>query len=137
MSYCGYCKMAENKTSVEYNLDENSDSDGYKNDDIWDNGSVVPDSDPFSSDIEVLSLWSFKVSSDHTEFGDKLDDNGPNTINDATVTANANIPNWTTKFTDIIEPFTQDSGACLPEKFDVSLATVLDYFNLLFKLGSI
>ena len=38
--------------------------------------------------------------------GDELDDNAPNTLNDA-VTANANIPNWTTNFTDItIEPFT-------------------------------
>ena len=67
-------------------------------------------------------------------FGDELDDNGPNTVNDATVTVNANIPNWTTNFTDKkIEPFTQDSGPCLPESFDVSVAMALDYFNLLFK----
>ena len=45
--------MAENNTSVEYNLDENSDSEGYKNKDIVDNESIVPDSDPDSSDIEV------------------------------------------------------------------------------------
>ena len=52
----------------------------------------------------------------------------------ATVTANANIPIWTTNFTDItIEPFTQDSGPSLPENFDVSVATTLDYFYLLFK----
>ena len=74
------------------------------------------------------------MSSDHTYFGNELDDNGPNTINDATVTANANIPSRTTNFTGItIEPFTQDSGPCLPENFDVSVATELDYFNLLFK----
>ena len=66
--------------------------------------------------------------------GDEFDDNGPNTINVATVTTNANIPNWTTNFTNItIGPFTQDSGPCLPENLDVSVATVLDYFNLLFK----
>ena len=29
--------MAENSTSVEHNLDENSDSEGYKNEDIGDN----------------------------------------------------------------------------------------------------
>ena len=30
------------------------------------------------------------------------------------------------------EPFTQDSGPCLSENFDVSVATALEYFNLLF-----
>ena len=61
-------------------------------------------------------MGSSKVSSDHMEFGDELDDNRPNTFNDATVTVNANIPNWTTNFTDItIETFTQDSGPSLPE----------------------
>ena len=105
--------MAENNTSVEYNLDENSDSEGYKNEDMGDNESIVQDSDPHSSDIQVLSVGSSEVSSDHTDFVDKLDDNWPNTINDATVTANANIPNWTTNFTDItIKPFTQDSDPC-------------------------
>ena len=43
--------MAENNTNVQYNFDENSDSDGYKNDDIEGNESIVPDSDPDSSDI--------------------------------------------------------------------------------------
>ena len=37
--------MAENNNSVEYNLDENSESEGYKNEDIGDNESIVPDSD--------------------------------------------------------------------------------------------
>ena len=31
MSYCGHHKMAENNTSVEYNHDENSNNEGYKN----------------------------------------------------------------------------------------------------------
>ena len=48
--------MAENITNVEYNLDENPDSEGYKNEDIGDNESIIPDSDPYSSDIEVSSL---------------------------------------------------------------------------------
>ena len=39
-----------------------------------------------------------------------------------------------TYFNDItVQPFTQDSGPCLPENFDVSVATALDYFKLLFK----
>ena len=63
--------------------------------------------------------------------GDEWDDNGPNTVSDATITASANIPNWTTNFTDIItEPFTQNRGTSLP-----SVAKRLGYFNLLIKLG--
>ena len=117
MSYCGYHKMAGNNTSVEYKFDEHSDSEGYKNEDIRDNESIVPDSDPDSSDIKVLSVGCSEVSSDHTDFGDELDDNGPNTVNDATVTANVNFPNCTTNFTYITtEPFTQDSGPCLSDK---------------------
>ena len=101
---------------------------------MGDNESIVPDSDPDSSDIEGLSVGSIEVSSDHTDFRDDLDDNGPNTVNDSSATATANITNWTTNFTDItIEPFTQDSGPSLPKNFDVSVATALDYFNLLFK----
>ena len=134
MSYCENLKVAENNTSMEYNIDENSDSEGYKKQDIGDNESIVPDSEPSFSDIEVLSVGSGGVSSDHTDLGVEWDDNGPNTVNDDTVTANANIPNWTTNFTDItIEPFTQDSGPTLSENFDVSVAIALDYFNLLFK----
>ena len=38
-----------------------------------------------------------------------MDNNGTNTVNDATVTANANIPDLTTNFTDITnEPFTRE-----------------------------
>ena len=56
-------------------------------------------------------MGSSEVTSVHTDFEDEWDDNGPNTVNDAIVTTNANIPNWTTNFTDItIKPFTQESG---------------------------
>ena len=58
---------------------------------IEDYASIVPDSDPNSSDTKVLSVQSNEVSSDHTDLGVELDDNGPNTVNDATVTANTNI----------------------------------------------
>ena len=101
--------MAENSGSAEYNLDENFDSEGYKNEDIEDSESIVPDSDPDSPNIEVSSVGSSEVSHDHTDFRDEWDDNGPNTVNDAAVTSNANIPNWTTYFTGVtIKPFTQD-----------------------------
>ena len=79
-------------------------------------------------------MGSSEVSSDHTDFEDEWDDNEPNTVNNATVIANANIPNLTTNFTDITtEPFTPDSSPSLPENFDVSIAAALNYFNLLFK----
>ena len=75
-------------------------------------------------------MGSSEVSSDHTDFGDECGDNGPNTINDATVNANVNIPNWTTNFTDIpIEPFTQDSGHSLPEKCHLSVETALGFLQ--------
>ena len=77
--------MAKTNTSMEHNLDENSDRKGYRNEDMGDNKSIILDSD--SSDTEVLSVGSNEVSSDHTDLGDELDDNGPNTVNDATVTA--------------------------------------------------
>ena len=87
--------MAENNTSPEYNPDKNSDFEGNNNEDTRDNESMAPDSVPDSLDIEVSSLGSSDISSDHTDFGDEQDDNGPNTFNDATVIANVNIPNWT------------------------------------------
>ena len=107
-----------------------------KNEDIGDNESGVLDSDLDSSDIEVYSVGSFDIFNDHTDFGDGWNVNGLNTVNGATVIANANIPNWITNFTDItVEPFTQNAGPSLPKNFDVSVATALDYFILLFKLG--
>ena len=77
--------MAESNASAEYNLDENLKVRAMK---IQKIRSIVPDSDPNSSDIEVLLVWSSEVSGHHTEFEDELDDNGPNTVNDATVTTN-------------------------------------------------
>ena len=107
---------------------------GYKNKNTGDNESIVLDSDPDSSDTEVSSEGSSEISSDHIDFGNEWDDNGPNTVNHGIVTANANIPSWTTNLTDItIQPLTQDSGPSLPENFDISVATVLDYINSLFK----
>ena len=51
-------------------------------------------------------MGSTDVSSYHTDLGDEWDDNGPNIVNDATVTANEIIPNQTSNFTDITaEPF--------------------------------
>ena len=133
--FCGYLKIAENNINEAYNLNIDSDSDGSSNQDITNNESIVPDYDSDSSDIEVSLVRSSEVSNDHTDFGDEWDDNGPNAVNDATITDNVKIPNWTPNFTDLTsEPFTKDSGPSLPENFDVSVAAALDFFNLLFKL---
>ena len=86
--------MAENNTSAEYNPNENFDFESHINEDIGDDESKVPDSDPDSLDIEVSSTGSSDVSSEHTDFGDEEDDNGPDTSNNATVTPNENIHNW-------------------------------------------
>ena len=105
VSYCAYFKMAENNTSAEYNCDENSSNEGYQNEDMGDSESIVPDTDPTSSDTEASSVGSIEVSSEHTDFRNECDDNWPNIVNDATVTANVNIPNWITNFTDrTLEP---------------------------------
>ena len=84
--------------------------------------------------MKFLHWECTEISSDHTDFRDEWDDNGPNSVYDTTVTASADILSWTTNFTDITtEPFTEDSGPSLPENFDVSVAASLYYFNLLFK----
>ena len=84
--------------------------------------------------MEVSSVGSREASSDHTDFGDEWDDKELTLLMMTSVKANANIPNWTNYFTDITTTcYTQDSGPSLPENFDVSVATALDYFNLLFK----
>ena len=83
---------------MEYNLDENSNSEGYKNEDTGDNVSTVLDSMPDSSDIEVLQLGLVKFLAIILIWG--MDGNGSNTVDTTTVTASANIPNWTTKFND-------------------------------------
>ena len=48
--------MAENNASVDFNLDENSDNKACRNENIGYNESIVPDSDPNSSDIEFLVI---------------------------------------------------------------------------------
>ena len=63
--------MAKWNFSVEYYLDENSVSDGYKNEDIGDIESIVLDSDSDSSVIEVSSVGPREISNDHTDFGDE------------------------------------------------------------------
>ena len=41
---------------------------------------------------------------------------------------------WSTNFGNVtVDPFEQDSGPNLPENFDVSAATPLNYFELLYK----
>ena len=77
---------------------------------------MVLDCCPKSSYIEVCLVRSSEVSSDHPDFGDEQDDNGPINVNDAMVTTNTNIHNWSINFTDITnELLMQKSGLSLPE----------------------
>ena len=69
--------MAKNNTSAKYNPEESFAFEGYNNEYIGDNESVVPDSDLDLSDIEASFVVSSEVSSYHTDFGDYQDDNGP------------------------------------------------------------
>ena len=64
--------MAEDNPSVDYNPNENSCFGDYNNNnkDIGDKESIVPDSDPDSLNIEVSSVASNEVSSDHTNLSD-------------------------------------------------------------------
>ena len=101
-----------------------SDFEGFTEEDLAVNISVVPDSDTHSSDIEVSSVGS----SDISDFGASEDENAEN--------LNANVPNltWTTNFGVVtVDLFEQDNGPNLPENFDVSPATSLNYYEFLFK----
>ena len=56
--------MAENNISVDYTLDEKSHSEGFKNEEIGDNESIVPDPDPNSPDqcglvtfLVIILIW--------------------------------------------------------------------------------
>ena len=117
--------MAGKIASISEENSDISDFEGFTEEDLAVNISVVPDSDPESSDIQASSVGS----SDISDFGESEDENAEN--------LNANAPNltWTTNFGDVtVDPFKQDSGPNLPENFDVFAATPLNYLELLFKL---
>ena len=108
--------------------DSNSKFSGFNPEDITnENDSYVPDSDP-DSDITVSSV----NSSDLSDFGGENGEDG-NNFNDNEQDGEIQ-PQWTQNFRDVqIDDFTQESGPVLPDGFDVSTASPIDYFNLLFK----
>ena len=120
----GLYLVAGKMASIFEENSEISDFEGFTEEDLAVNISVVPDSDPDSSDIEVSSVGS----SDISDLGESEDEHVEN--------LNVNAPNltWTTNLGDVtVDPFEQDSRPNLPENFDVSAATPLNYFELLFK----
>ena len=126
-------KMANFDTSFDVTSDRNSDiSDfvGFTEDDLVDNISIVQDSDPHYSDIEVSSVESMDIS-DFRESGDE-------TMNsDVDVDVPQEIV-WTDNFRDVaLDPFEKNSSPKLLVNFDTSTAKPLDYFELLFKPGTI
>ena len=54
--------MAEDQGNINLNSDENSDFERFNSDDIGDRESIVPDSDPGTSDIEISSVGSSDLS---------------------------------------------------------------------------
>ena len=125
--------MTENNARVEYNLDKNSDSEGYKNEDIGDNESIVPDSDPNSSDIEVSSVGLVKFLMIILILGMNW-----MTMDLTPLMMLLSLPMQsflTGQLTSLKYQFSPLLRILVPInlKTDVSLATALDYFNLLFK----
>ena len=119
--------MTNFDTSFEVTSDGNSDiSDfiGFTEEDLVDNFSVVQDSDPNYSDIEVSSVESMDISA--------CGESG-----DGTKNSDVDVPQeivWTDNFRDVaLDPFEKNCGPKLPVNFDTSTAKSLDYFELLFK----
>ena len=103
-----------------------SEFEGFTEEDLVKNISVVPDLDPDSSDIEVSSVWS----SDISDLGEPEDETLNIANNDVNVPKEATLTN----FGDVnVDAFEQPSGPNLPPGFDTATATPLDFFELLFK----
>lgn len=124
----------------EENSSDNSDFEGFLEEDLVDNVSVVPDSDPGLSDIEVSSVESWDISdigdiddvNDNDDLGEVQDGNA-NDQDDNTANTAQNLT-WTTNFGDVVvDAFEQVTGPNLPPGFDTTTAKPLDYFELLFK----
>ena len=86
--------MAEDQGNIDFNSDENSDFKGFNSDDIGDRESIVPDSEPGTSDIDISSVGS----SDLSDLGEEEDENVE--IDDSGCVGDVN-PIWTNNFCDI------------------------------------
>ena len=86
--------MAEKMASISEGNSDISDFEGFTEEDLVENISVVPDSDPDSSDIEV----SFVGSSDISDLGKPEDETLNIANNDVNVPQEAT---WTTNFGDV------------------------------------
>ena len=58
----GLCSVAGKMASISEGNSDISDFEGFTEEDLVENISVVPDSDPDSSDIEVSSVGSSDIS---------------------------------------------------------------------------
>ena len=117
----------------EENSSDNSDFEGFLAEDLADNISNVPDSDPDLSDIEVSSVESGDIS-DVGETEDENDNVDLGEVQDGNATDIGQNSTWTTNFSDIVvDTFEQVSSPNLPPGFDTATARPLDFFELLFK----
>ena len=123
----GLCSVAGKMASISEGNSDISDFVGFTEEDLVENISVVPDSEPDSSDIEVSSVGS----SDISDLGDPEDEMLNIANSDVNVAQEAT---WTTSFGDVnFDAFEQPSGPNLSPGFDTATATPLDYFELHFK----
>ena len=123
----GLYLLAGKMASISEGNSDISNFEGFTEEDLVENISVVPDSDPDSLDIEVSSVGS----SDISDLGEPEDETLNIANNDVNVPHEAT---WTTDFGDVnADAFEQPSGPNLPPGFDTATATPLDYFELLFK----
>ena len=117
----------------EENSSDNSDFEGFLAEDLADNISNVPDSDPDLSDIKVSSVESGDIS-DMGEIEDENDNVDLGEVQDGNEINIGQNSTWTTNFSDIVvDTFEQVNGSNLPPGFDTATATPLDFFELLFK----
>ena len=99
----GLCSVAGKMASISEGNSDISDFEGFTEEDLVDKISVVPDSDPDSSDIEVSSVGS----SDISDLGKPEDETLNIANNDVNVPQEAT---WTTNFSDVnVDAFEQPS----------------------------
>jgi hypothetical protein len=125
-SLSGYSVNSFNAQSNDDTFDGFSPSHGRSSDNDVANFDDFDDDDPLSagSDIDVSSV-------DYSSSDDEVSDNEDN-LNGGQLREYQ--PDWTTTnfSAETVLPFEKESGPCLPDDFDIHVATPLDYFQLFF-----
>ena len=122
----GFCSVAGKMASISEGNCDISDFEGFTEEDLVENISVVPDSDPDSSDIELSPVGT----SDISDLGEPEDETLNIVNNDVNVRQEAT---WTTNFGDVsVDAFEHPSGSDLPPGLTQQLLhcwTILNCFS--------